>query len=104
MPFTTQTLNAFEMTGRLAACEIAAKRSENKAFIGVYPPSKNDGRWLVRRFEIPSALVTQYFGEEDLQTSEMIWLTTVDDVEALLASWGVDSSKLDAPWKSDYPL
>jgi hypothetical protein len=104
MPFTTQTLNAFDMTGRLAACEIDANGQGNRAFIGVYPPSKKDSRWLVRRFEIPAALVAQYFGEEDLRQSEMIWLTTLEDVEALLASWCVDSSKLDAPWKSDYPL
>ncbi|HSU33826.1 MAG TPA: hypothetical protein VLJ11_21545 [Bryobacteraceae bacterium] len=38
MPFTQKTLNAFEMTGRLAACEIAAVNPEHRAFIGVYPP------------------------------------------------------------------
>jgi hypothetical protein len=104
MPFTTKTLNAFEMTGRLAACENTAKRPGSRAFIGVYPPSEKDRRWLVRRFEIPVILVNQYFGEEDLEDSEMVWLDHLEEVEAQLDSWGVDSSTLDAPWKSDYPL
>jgi hypothetical protein len=104
MPFTQKTLNAFEMTGRMAACEIPAAKPEHRAFIGIYPPSDTTDYWLIRRFEVPERLVSEYFGEEDLQDNRYLRLATLQEVEAVLVSWAVDPALLDAPWKSDYPL
>jgi len=106
MAFTQKTLNGFEMTRRSAACEIPAKRTGHRAFIGVYPPrpDKNVHKWRVRRFEIPEHLVEKYFGEEDLADSQLLQLDTLEQVEEMLASWNIDTSTRAAPWQSAYPL
>ncbi|MFN7920622.1 MAG: hypothetical protein U0Q16_11030 [Bryobacteraceae bacterium] len=94
------------MTLRTAACEIAATRAGHRAFVAVYPPlpNKNIEKWRVRKFEIPGGILEQNFGEEDLVDSHFLRLDTLEQVEEALAAWNVDSAKLDAPWKSDYPL
>ena len=76
------------------------------AFVGVYLPpfDKRVPKWRVRRLAIPEHLVDQYFGEEDLVDSEFIRLDSLEEVEDFVSRWGIDSSTLDAPWKSDYPL
>lgn len=56
------------------------------------------------KFEIPDALVDEIFGENDLGDSQFLTLESLEQVEGALATWNVDSSQLDAPWKSDYPL
>ena len=106
MGFTVQTINAFEMTHRMAACEIKAARPGHRAFIGVYPPwpEKDLHRWRVRRFEIPEYLIYGNFGELDLLDATSVLLNTMLEVENLLATWEIDSALLDAPWKCDYPL
>jgi hypothetical protein len=104
MPFTQKTLNAFEMTGRMAACEIPAATSDHRAFVGVYPPTKQRDHWLIHRFELLDKLVNQYFAEEDLVDNRYVRLKTLEEVEAVLIGWGIDAASLDAPWKSDYPL
>lgn len=104
MPFTQQTLNAFEMTGRMAACEVPAATPKHRAFVGIYPPSERSAHWLVRRFEVPKGLVGEYFGEEDLRDNRYLRLKTLGEVESILVSWSVDPAILDAPWKGDYPL
>jgi hypothetical protein len=104
MPFTQKTLNAFEMTGRMAACEIPAVTPEHRGFIGVYPPIKQRDHWLIHRFEVPASLVNEYFGEEDLVVNRYIRLKSLQEVEAVLATWGIDPAALDPPWKIDYPL
>jgi len=106
MPFDQKTLNAFEMTGREAACEVAATIAEHRAFVAVYPPLIDKGvtEWRVRRFELPVSLLDQNFAEEDLVNSLFYKLENLGEVEDLLADWGIDPKKLDAPWKCDYPL
>jgi hypothetical protein len=106
MAFTQKTLNAFEMTHRDAACEIKASRSGHRAFVGVYPPlpEKNIREWRIKKFEIPEDLVHKSVYDGDLVDLEFINVDTLEEVEQILASWNVDSSALDAPWKSDYPL
>jgi hypothetical protein len=44
------------------------------------------------------------FWEPDLVDSVFIRLATMQEVEALLAEWGLDSAAFDAPWKCDYPF
>lgn len=106
MPFSLKTLNAFEMTRRVAACEIPAKRKGHRAFVGIYPPllEKNISKWRVRRFEIPSGLVNSSFGEEDLLDSQSVRVDTLEEVEDVLRSWAIATSLFDAPWKCDWPL
>src|SRR5437773_2529117 len=106
MAFTPQTLNAFEMNSRLEAVETPAKREFHKAFVGVYPPSREHRlqQWRVRRFEVPTKFLDVCVGEEELVDSQLVKLDSIDSVEALLNSWGIDSSTLDAPWKCNYPL
>ena len=106
MPFTLKTINAFEMTERLATAEIPAKRPQHRAFVGVYPPSPGKGlhQWRVRKFEIPVCFLNGCVGEEELVDSEFIRLDRIEEVETLLGSWGIDTASLDAPWKSAYPL
>jgi hypothetical protein len=106
MAFGIKTRNAFEMKHRDAACEIRATRPDHRAFVGVYPPlpEHNIEKWRVRKFEIPSCLVEASFGEDALVDSVSLRLGTLEEVEEALASWDIDSSLLDAPWKSDYPL
>jgi hypothetical protein len=106
MAFTQKTLNGFEMTRRSAACEIPAKHPGNRAFVGAYPPlpDKNIQKWRVKRFELPEHLLEKYFGEEDLVDSEFLRLDTIEQVEEVLASWNIDTSVIDAPWHSAYPL
>ena len=106
MPFSLKTLNAFEMTNRLAACEIPAKAIDCRAFVGIYPPSpkENNLRWSITRFEIPSRLVNEYFGNEDLVDFQSIDTDTLEEVEDILRSWAIATSLFDAPWKCDWPL
>ena len=104
--FTQEVLNGFEMIHRAATCEISAIRSGCRAFVGVYPPwpEKRVGQWRVRRFEIPEELVDQYFGEEQLIDSQFVRVDTLEEVEKLLVSWGLDSAVFEAPWRNDWPL
>jgi hypothetical protein len=104
MPFSVKTLNAFEMTGRMAACEIPAARSQHRAFVGVYPPEPKRPQWKIKRFEIPSHLVYGNFYEPDLVDSRLIVVDTLEEVEDVLRSWAIATSMFDAPWKCDWPL
>lgn len=106
MPFLQKTVNAFEMTKREAACEILASLPDCKAFVAVYPPRPEEGypQWFIRRFEVPADQTDEYLGEEDLRNSQLLYLNSIEEVESLLLKWGVDPSRLDAPWKCDYPL
>lgn len=115
--FTQEVRNGFEMIGRMAACELPAEHAGCRRFVGVHPPrlekgiprvdgpdTRRDRRWHVKRFEIPEALVDQYFGEEQLIDSESVELDSLEAVEALLAKWGIESGVFEAPWRTDYPL
>lgn len=115
--FTQEVRNGFEMIGRTAACELPAEHTGCRRFVGIYPPQvgrdtarveppipNNRQRWTVKRFEIPEALVDQYFGEEQLLDSESVHLDSLEAVEALLADWGIESAIFQAPWRTDYPL
>lgn len=106
MAFTIKTLNAFEMTRRTAVCEITATRAGHRAFVGVYPPllEKNIRQWRIKKFEIPQDLVNGNPYDGDLVDLEFVSADSVEDVEGTLASWDVDSSQFDAPWKTDYPV
>jgi hypothetical protein len=106
MPFSVKTLNAFEMTGRMAACEIPATRSGHRAFVGIYPPDPTRGilRWRIKRFEIPLHLVGGNFYEPDLADSQIMRAESLEDVENVLHSWAIAPSLFDAPWKCDWPL
>lgn len=94
------------MTCRSAACEIDAVRADYRAFVGVYPPDPKNGvnYWHVRKFEIPWELVDKNISEDDMADSEFVRLSTIQEVEELPEKWNVDSARLDAPWRSDYPL
>lgn len=106
MAFTLQTLNAFEMTHRSAACEIKPTRSGCRAFAAVYPPlpEKHIQQWRLKRLEIPEGLVSQNPYDGDLVDLQFIRVDTLEEVEKTLPAWGIDSSLFDAPWKSDYPV
>ena len=106
MGFTLQTLNAFEMTRRTAACEIAATRLDHRAFVAVYPPlpDKDVHKWRIRKFEIPRHILEEYFGEGDLVDSQLLRVDTLEEVEEVLSAWNIDPAMLDAPWKCAYPL
>jgi len=104
MPFTQKTLNAFEMAGRMAACEIAATSPEYRGFIGIYPPWEKRSHWLIRRFEVPERMVSESFYDKDLHDNRYLRLKTLEEVEAILLSWNVDPATLDTPWESSYPL
>jgi hypothetical protein len=106
MPFTQETLNAFHMTGRMAACEVPAQRQGFRAFVAVYPPSAEFSGWTVRRFEIDGDWLSQGY---DVSEEEMVAIDirNVDDlaqVERVLEEWGVSASSFEAPWKSAFPL
>jgi hypothetical protein len=60
--------------------------------------------WHVRKFEIPWELVDKNISEDDMADSEFVRLSTIQEVEELLEKWNVDPARLDAPWRSDYPL
>ena len=49
-------------------------------------------------------LVDQFFCEEQLIDSQFVRLDTLEEVERLLVSWGLDSAVFKAPWKNDWPL
>ena len=104
MAFTLKTLNGFEMTHRSAMCEIKATRPGHRAFVGIYPPRPTIPQWRVKKVEIPEDLVDKNPYDGDLVDLQFIRLNTIEEVEQLLASWNVDSSQFDAPWKSDYPV
>jgi hypothetical protein len=94
-----ETLNAFEMTNRVAACEIPAIREGHRAFVGVYPPDPvhHIDKWRVRRFELPRHLLEKTFSEPDLVGSQFLRVDTIEEVEDILCSWGIASSLFDAP-------
>jgi hypothetical protein len=106
MAFSLKTRNAFEMTHRYATREIDATRHRHRAFIAVYPPMPDKGiqQWRVKKFEIPEEKMHTNPYDDDLVDLEFVHLNTIDEVEHLLATWNIDSSKFDAPWKSDYPV
>jgi len=104
MAFTLKTRNAFEMTHRSATCEIKASRRGHRAFVGIYPPRPTIPQWRVKKFEIPEDLVHKNPYDGDLVDLQFVHLNTIEEVEQLLASWNVDSSQFDAPWRSDYPV
>src|SRR5688572_6758624 len=99
MPFDQKTLNGFEMIRRGAAREIPAGQPGHRAFVGVHPPWPEKGftQWGVRRFEILVSLVDEYPCEEDLVNSQFCRLNTLEEVESLLAEWGIDPAGFDAP-------
>jgi hypothetical protein len=88
MPFSLKTLNAFEMTHRLACCEIPAKRDGLRAFVGVYPPNpdRRASTWKIRKFEIPARLVHENFWEPDIMDSQVVEVNTLEEVEDVLRS------------------
>lgn len=104
--FSQVVLNGFQMIARMASVEIPASRAEHRAFIGIYPPSVSKGfrQWRVQRFEIPKEPVNQYFGEDQMVDSQFIHLDTLEEVEQLIARWGIESAGFTAPWKNDWPL
>jgi hypothetical protein len=104
--FTQEVLNGFQMIALMAAIEIPANHAGLRAFVGVYPPSlgKEMLQWRVRRFVIPNELVDQYFGEDQMIDSQFVCLDTLEEVEQLIAEWGIDSAAFVAPWKNDWPL
>lgn len=104
MTFTIKTINGFEMIQRDAALEIPATRLGHRAFVGVSPPDSKRKLWLVRKFEIAEEIMETNFWEPDLAEYQLIRLSTMAEVEDLLAQWNLDSSKFDAPWKVDYPF
>src|SRR5690349_19708297 len=106
MAFTQKTINAFEMTQRMAAAEIKAVRPGYRAFVGVYPPLSSNGipHWRIKKFEIPETLVHESVYDGDLSDHQMVRVDTLEEVEQVLATWNVDTSAFDAAWKSDYPL
>jgi len=61
-------------------------------------------QWRVKKFEIPEDLVSQNPYDGNLVDLQLVRLDTLEEVEGLLASWGIDSAQFDAPWKSDYPV
>jgi hypothetical protein len=94
------------MIAGMAAVEIPATHAGQRAFVGVYPPLPKKGidQWRVRRFEIPTDLVNEYVGEEQLRDSQFVYLETLQAVEDLLVKWELDGSAFEEPWKIDYPL
>jgi hypothetical protein len=94
------------MTKRAAACEIPAKYADHRAFVGIYPPMQDQKiwQWRITRFEIPSKLVLQNFGQENLVEFQSLRRDSLEEIEDILRSWGVASSLFDAPWKCDWPL
>lgn len=106
MPFPLKTLNAFEMTGRIAACEIPATHPGHRAFVGVYQPDLAHSlpQWRVVRFEIRSELVDEHFSQDDMVDRLSLNRATLEEIEDTLRSWGIASSMFDAPWKCDWPL
>src|SRR5437867_12744541 len=104
--FTKRTISVFEMTRRSAAVEIPATHPNHRAFVEVMPPLPENRiyAWRVRKFEIPEELMETNFSEDALVNSMFVRLKPIEEVEALIAAWGLDSAAFDAPWKVDYPL
>jgi len=106
MPFSMKTINAFEMTRRMSACEIPAKHKGHRAFVGIYPPDTEhrQTQWRITRFELPSGLVDQSFPQEAMIDWQSLRRDTLEEIEDVLTSWGIASSMFDAPWNCDWPL
>jgi hypothetical protein len=118
MMFNQKTLNGFSMLNRMASLETPASHAGCRAFVSVVPPRpdkeiprveppfgiKEFEKWRVTRFEIPEQLVDGWFAQEQLINFQSIFVNTIEEVEALLAEWGLDSARFDAPWKNDWPL
>ncbi len=81
-------------------------RSSCRGFIGVHPPwpEKRVPNWHVRRFEIAEANMNEWFGEEDLVDSQRIELESLEEVEELIESWGIDTGRFQQSLNTDYPL
>ena len=88
MAFSQKTLNAFEMTSRIAACEIPCKRSGHRAFVGIYPPHPEKGisKWRIKRFEIPEVLVNESIYDGDMLDLQFVKVDTLEEVENVLRS------------------
>jgi hypothetical protein len=106
MPFTQKTLNAFEMTCRMSACEVPAKYKGHRAFVGIYPPEpeRQIRQWRITRFELPSDLIDRSFPQDAMIEWVSLHRDTLEEIEDILRSWGIASSIFDAPWKCDWPL
>jgi hypothetical protein len=106
MTFTRETLNAFQMTGRMAACEVPARREGCRGFVAVYPPSSQAPHWTIRRFEIDSAWLERGYdvSDEEMQGLDVLHLADLESVERALADWGVDPAAFGPPWRTDGPF
>ena len=115
MPLSVKAINSLKMLRQEIASEIPAEDLNRRAWVAVYPPLKQQlinvvpGRWrgdtyLVKKFEIPKELVDEYFGQDSVYNLQKEEATSIEEVEQILAQWGIDSSTLEAPWHSDYPL
>lgn len=106
MAFSLKTLNGFEMTHRSAACEIPAKRADHRAFVYIYPPlpDKHILKWRIKRFEIPTALMSASVYDGDLLDLQLIKVDSLLEVEDVLRSWAIATSLFDAVWKCDGPF
>lgn len=104
MKMSRKSRNRLEMLRGEVACEQPAKYSGCRAFAAIYPPTGDGIEWTVLRIEIPEELVDKYFSAAEIVESWKAKVKSLDEAEALLQEWGVDTSRLDSPWKCDYPL
>ena len=86
MPFSLKTIDAFEMTRRMSACEIPAKHKGHRAFVGIYPPDTEhrQTQWRITRFELPSGLIDQSFPQEAMIDWQSLRRDTLEEIEDVL--------------------
>lgn len=121
MPMSIKTRNRLEMLRGTVACEVPARHAGCRAFAAIYSPREIGNRireirgdsgalpdeidWVVRRLELRAEFMESPDDWDHYVVGHLtVRVKSLDDAEAVLASWGVDSSQLDGPWKCDYPL
>ena len=101
--------------GRVISAEVPASSAELVAWVGVHPyvdtrvagrcsaPGIGKSRFVIRGCEAPRASVeAQRDLTHELKNERKAIVTSEEQIETVLASWGVDSSQL-GPDQGPYP-
>lgn len=101
--------------GQVVSAEVSASSAEWVAWVGVHPyvdprsagkcsaPGIGRTRFIIRGCEAPRALVDEGKDlEGTLRNERRVIVGSEEQIETVLATWGVDASRLDQD-RSPYP-
>ncbi|WP_460675550.1 hypothetical protein [Hymenobacter coalescens] len=93
------------------AAEAEASAPDLRRWVCIYPYQESPVNtepylFAVYDFELPTAEMAEYEGDEDLimTSRRRYYLNSIAELDALLEKLAVTPALFDAPWRADYPL